>query len=572
MEFKVNSENSKAKLILEKQVDEHFIFLKLKAEWQEKTEPEKISVSWNFPAKECYSLFGPSLREMRNLDKNWCKKESVSRFNFCMPIHSVVSAVGRNRLLISVSDAVTPISIKTGVREETSEIECVVEFFTKLSTPRDFYEATIRLDLRDIPYYDSVYDTIAWWEKDCGYKPMSVPEVAKKPMYSTWYSFHQMLDREELLKECRLAKELGMECIIIDDGWQTDDCTRGYSYCGDWKVSDKKLGDIKSFVEEVHNIGLRVMFWFPVPFVGFHTEAHKRLQGMFSYTNESERLSVLDPRYKEVRNYLLEIYVKAVSEWGLDGLKLDFIDCFELGVDALKPDALRDFVSVEEAVEELLKTVISTLTKIKPDILIEFRQNYIGPAVRRYGNILRVMDCPDDALRNRTDTINLRLTSGKTAVHSDMLMWNSAEAPEHAALQIASCLYSVPQISVRIGSLSLEHKKMLSFYLKLWCDYRDVLLNGYLTVKNPESNYSQVFSSLGPCNVYTVFTDTLVENTVADNVIVNVSARNGIIVKDAKGKYYRTVNCMGEELSKGEINNELFYISAPLSGVIYITE
>ena len=572
MDFKVSSENGKAKLLYDKSVNDGFILLKLKAQWEEETEPEKISVSWNFPAKECYSLFGPSLREMRSLDKNWSKKESVSSFNLWMPMHAIVSAEGRNRLLISVNDAVTPISIKTGICEETGEIECVVEFFTKLSTPRNFYEAIIRLDVRDIPYYDSVYDTIQWWENDCNYKPMSVPDVAKKPMYSTWYSFHQMLDREELLKECRLAKELGMECIIIDDGWQTDDCTRGYGYCGDWIVSDKKLGHVKSFVEEVHKIGLKVMFWFPVPFIGLFTEAYKNLKGMYSYTNENAHLAVLDPRYKAVRDYLVDIYIKAVSEWGLDGLKLDFIDCFELGVDALKADASRDFVSIEEAVEELLNNVVSSLKQINPDILIEFRQNYIGPAVRQYANILRVADCPDDALRNRTDTINLRLTSGKTAVHSDMLMWNKEESPEHAALQIASCLYSVPQISVKTGELSIEHKKMLSFYLKLWCSYRDVLLDGYFIAKNPESNYSQVLSSLNNRNVYTVFTDTIVENTASDNVVVNASANDGIIIKNASGKFYRTVNCMGEELCNGIIDSELYYISVPLSGVVYIAE
>ena len=34
----------------------------------------------------------------------------------------------------------------------------------------------------------------------------------------------------------------------------------------------------------------------------------------------------LDPRYKKVRNYLCNVYVNAVKEWNLDGLKLDFID------------------------------------------------------------------------------------------------------------------------------------------------------------------------------------------------------------------------------------------------------
>lgn len=35
---------------------------------------------------------------------------------------------------------------------------------------------------------------------------------------------------------------------------------------------------------------------------------------------------MLDPRYKEVRDFLSALYKKALLEWDLDGFKLDFID------------------------------------------------------------------------------------------------------------------------------------------------------------------------------------------------------------------------------------------------------
>ena len=44
-----------------------------------------------------------------------------------------------------------------------------------------------------------------------------------------------------------------------------------------------------------------------------------------------------------------------------------------------------DYALVEEAVCRLLTDVREALTAIKPDILIEFRQNYIGPAIRGFG-------------------------------------------------------------------------------------------------------------------------------------------------------------------------------------------
>ena len=169
----------------------------------------------------------------------------------------------------------------------------------------------------------------------------------------------------------------------------------------------------------------------------------------------------LDPRYKKVRDYLCSVYVKAVEEWQLDGLKLDFIDSFVLKGKALEFDKRRDYQSLEDAIHALMTEVKEKLTSINPDILIEFRQSYVGPSIRKYGNMLRVGDCPCDILKNRFNAVNLRLTSGKTAVHSDMIMWNMEDSVENAALQFTSILYTVPQVSVRVDKLPEDHYKML---------------------------------------------------------------------------------------------------------------
>ena len=95
-----------------------------------------------------------------------------------------------------------------------------------------------------------------------------------------------------------------------------------------------------------------------------------------------------------------------------------------------------DCRTVEEAVVRLMTGVMETLRRIKPDVMIEFRQSYIGPAMRLYGNMFRVGDCPDDLLSNRVGMVDLRLLMGQSAVHSDMLMWNQQESGENAAVQI----------------------------------------------------------------------------------------------------------------------------------------
>lgn len=52
--------------------------------------------------------------------------------------------------------------------------------------------------------------------------------------------------------------------------------------------------------------------------------------------------------------------------------------------------------------------------------------------------------------------IDLRLTSGDTAVHSDMLEWSSRGPRLKRRAQLLNVIFSVPQISVRLADLPEE--------------------------------------------------------------------------------------------------------------------
>ena len=54
--------------------------------------------------------------------------------------------------------------------------------------------------MRDVRYEDAISDVVKWWESMPEYTPMGVPDECISPVYSTWYSFHQMVDAEEIEK------------------------------------------------------------------------------------------------------------------------------------------------------------------------------------------------------------------------------------------------------------------------------------------------------------------------------------------------------------------------------------
>ncbi|MBQ2743124.1 MAG: alpha-galactosidase [Oscillospiraceae bacterium] len=548
----------------------------LKAVYSEEQIPEKFTVTFAIPDADIYSVWSPSWtpssRFDRRLGPNWAKRASTSRLAAWMPLHGLVSADGKNRIMLALSDAKTPLAIRTGVREETANVEWEIDFFTIKVAPLKEYSTIIRIDTRDIAYYDSVYDVVNWWENECGYAPAYIPEHAKLPMNSLWYSYHQQLDVDDIIKECELSKALGMDTVIIDDGWQTDDNGRGYRFCGDWEPAPAKIPDMKQFVDRIHATGMKVILWYAVPFVGDKSKAYTRFSDMLlDETGNNSTHWAFDPRYKEVREYLIETFTRGLKEWGLDGLKLDFIDTFALKGKSLEYDARRDYQSIEDAVDRLMTDVTDALRAIKPDVLIEFRQSYVGPAIRKYGNMFRVGDCPNDAFTNRQEIVDLRFTSGNTAVHSDMIMWSMKDDVESAALQFANILYSVPQISVKIATLPDDHKKMLEYYLRFWKENKDTLMEGKILAANPESSYSLVCAEKDGKAIFTSYTDIVIDCKAYNEIVaVNCSRSKTLILKNAAGKLYNIVNCMGETVSEGKIDSNLSEVKVPKSGMIFV--
>ena len=569
-DFDVICKNDNCNVTLSKTVENGILFVDVKMVQSEIAVPEQFTVRWKIHGTDCCGVWNAFVRN-HTIRPDWGCVDAVSRLASGIPVQQLTTFAGNNKICVSLSDVDIPSKISMGYCEEDASIICEAVFFTLPTNATDSYSAKIRIDMRDIPFYDSIYETASWWENECGYESAFVPESAKLPMDSLWYSFHQNLKHDKILEECRCSKELGMETVIIDDGWQTDNACRGYSYCGDWAVYEGKMGNMVKLVDEIHKIGQKVILWYSVPFVGLYSEKYEEFKDYFLDKSGNEKdFFALDPRYKKVREYLCSVYKKAVTEWKLDGLKLDFIDSFVLKGKSLEYDENRDFQSLEDAIHALMAEIKAELTAINSDILIEFRQSYIGPSIRKYGNMLRVGDCPGDILANRSQIVNLRLTSGKTAVHSDMIMWNENDSVENAAMQFANVIFSVPQISMLIKDLPQDHVEMLKFYISFWKEYRNVLLDGKLTAKNPENDYSQACSTLGNTTVVAVYTNNVVDAANEITVVVNASGFDSAIVKNAADKKFTVKNCKGETVSSGTVNNSVEEIPVPQAGIIVL--
>lgn len=85
----------------------------------------------------------------------------------------------------------------------------------------------------------------------------------KRPiLINNWEATYFDFNTEKLLKIAEQASKLGIEMLVMDDGWfghRNDDSTS----LGDWKVNEQKLpGGLKPLVEQVNALGMKFGIWF----------------------------------------------------------------------------------------------------------------------------------------------------------------------------------------------------------------------------------------------------------------------------------------------------------------------
>ena len=547
--------------------EDNISYFKVAFDFGESVIPEKISLCYKIPAIDMYNMWDP-MNRVRNLGIRWGKTQTPSRLASGMPIKQLISKSGKNRYLISLSDVKSPLCISAGASERGGTIDIQIDFFTTITGPFDKYEATLRIDERDILFDDAIQQTRDWYS-EIGYRASCAPALAKEPMYSTWYSLWQSMTAQEVLRECKQAVKLGMKTVIIDDGWQKAVPGRIYEFVGDWVPEKHRFGDLEKLTPKLHAMGLNVMLWFSVPYVGEKAKNHKRFEGKYLDNNPAGHYSILDPRYKEVRDFIIETYVDAVKKYDLDGLKLDFIDRFSSNG---KIEDGMDFVSVEEATEQLLKDITDALNAIKPNMLIEFRQPYFGPVISSYGNMIRVWDCPLDSVVNKNATIDLRLTSASCAVHADMMYWHKDDTPENVAIQLWGTMFSVPQISNIYSETTPEQREVLKNYLSFWSAHSDTIMNGKLNVKLEGYGYGYATAKGENEKVSLAISNAYLDARDMDSYLVNITNSETVILKAQKNSSVEVFDCRGKRVGgKRKVKSELSEVFVPLGGMLKVS-
>jgi alpha-galactosidase len=539
--------------------------------------PPRFSLRWRIPSHDVMGNWASGRGLNKTVRPDWAgSRLHTSMFSQQAPVMTLFANDGTNVLTFALSDALNTVVMGSGVREEDGWSYNEVTLFTEPHERLREYTAELRIDRRRLPYFTVLDDVSRWWAGLSGFTPAPVPAGATVPVYSTWYNFHQSVDAGELLRELALAKPMGMGVIIVDDGWQTLDTKRGYAFTGDWEP--QRMPNMKAFVDSAHALGVKVMLWYAVPFAGKSSKAAERIKDKSLRFDDRLGTYVVDPRYPEVRRYLTDTYTRAIREWGIDGFKLDFIEQFAANPSTtLTAENGRDFASVNEATDRMMTDIMRELRRLKPDVMVEFRQAYIGPLIRKYGNMLRASDSPNSYLANRVKIVDVRMLSGTTPVHADMVMWHDTEPPEIAAFQLNNVLFSVPQVSVKLGDASPAHREMLRYYLDYWTANRDLLIAGKLEALQPNANYPMVIGFDAKKQIVGLYEDIVIRldahrpRGLIDVVNGKSSPTVTLSAPTDLGAYrYTVTDCRGRVVRRGDVrlSRGLHELAVPVSGII----
>ena len=309
--------------------------------------------------------------------------------------------------------------------------------------------------------------------------------------------------------------------------------------------------------------------------MGYQSSDYERFRDKLLYNSEGFKAGVLDPRYPAVRKYIADAYIDMVDRYGLDGLKLDFIDAFRCPDESLlltDKSNEYDCEQVEEGVIRLLREVREALTNKNTDFMIEFRQMYVGPSIVRECNMLRVGDCPFDHVTNRVGIADLRLMNYDLAVHADMLVWAKDESVTNCAKMLLNIMFGVPQISVLFQNSSEEQKELIRRYIAYWYENRKVILHGAFKAYSPEACYSLLSSENDEKRIAVAYSRNDYKYDGKPTDIFNATANNYLYIENSSEGDINVLSydCMGNQIEKIKIAQTVCKVMVPEGGSIAI--
>lgn len=152
---------------------------------------------------------------------------------------------------------------------------------------------------------------------------------SKRPiLINNWEATYFDFDDDKLVAIAKEAKKLGVEMLVMDDGWfgkrNNDECA-----LGDWQVNEEKLkGGLKSLVDRVNAEGMKFGIWFEPEMISPDSDLYRAhpdwaIQVPGREITMGRCQYVLDLTRQEIVDYAYETVAKVIRSANIEYVKWD---------------------------------------------------------------------------------------------------------------------------------------------------------------------------------------------------------------------------------------------------------
>ena len=300
---------------------------------------------------------------------------------------------------------------------------------------------------------------------------------------NSWESIVFEVGESKLMEFIDGAKGLGIDMVVLDDGWfgkrDNDRCS-----LGDWYVDKNKLPrGLDPIIEHCHKSGMRFGIWFEPEAISPDSDLYRAHPDWAIHTEGTTGVQirsqlVLDMSKKEVVDYIFESMKKI-----LESHKIDYV----------KWDMNRDLTDVPNAKKYReyvfgLYDLYDRLTKTFPDILIEGCASGGGRfdgGILYYSPMIWTSDITDAWWRAKiqyTTSLCYPLQAMSNHVSRNKQIGKVIKFETRGRVAKMGCLgYELP-----IGNEPEEHREMTKKQIEDYKKDADVILTGDLyRLRNP---------------------------------------------------------------------------------------
>ncbi len=396
-------------------------------------------------------------------------------------------------------------------------------------------------------------------------KIFNVPDVGNvasmAPLWCSWTDWmSDDVTDEVIVHNVEEGVKLGIKNYIIDDGWfgpGLDNDLDVELNIGDWRPDPTKIKDMNQLVRDVKAAGGRPLIWCAPHAVATGADCYDERKKYFVASQDGELVETPNKFYSlcfmcaEAREIMADICSSFIEEWDFDGAKYDLFNCVP-NIRCGNADHQHDCDSMMEGLDKTLKLIAERTRAIKPDYIIELKQNYGTPFLSQYGSMTRAGDTPYNTEGNFMRTAYVQGYSPFAI--NDYQTITDEDSPEAAAcIALKMMAVGIPTYSIDLDRLNQNNKNVLAHCNKWYNDNVSAFMNHRVPLDGENNRFKL---DAGDRDFYFLVNDggpitidrsaTVLNATFSKDLFVNAPG-----VKTAKVTFF---DCFGKQVRQETVS------------------